>query len=198
MTNQPHDAAGELLACPFCGGRPLAKCLLSGPYISCLQCGGETLCYPTEAQAVAAWNTRIASVPPHPEVAGLVKQLRSQADHYHRLSIHGAAKIYDDSATALSQLAAENAQMTINYNAAEEQRGDAESVARCLSAELDHANGELTDARARIRDLWQHLNMLVNLCDGMDLDQDRGRPTEEEYQDALESARALLAERDLG
>ena len=59
----------DLKPCPFCGAGAYITTLLSGPFVSCFSCGGETRCYPTEIEAVAAWNTR-AGTKAEPENIG--------------------------------------------------------------------------------------------------------------------------------
>lgn len=62
MTDHPLTEV-ELLPCPFCGGEAKLHPTLWGlqPQISC-ECGGKFWAY-TEAQAIAAWNTRSSLQP---------------------------------------------------------------------------------------------------------------------------------------
>lgn len=53
-----NTVSGEMLACPFCGGPARIARLLSGPFVTCAVCGGETLCCTDEAKAIAVWNRR--------------------------------------------------------------------------------------------------------------------------------------------
>lgn len=48
----------ELLGCPFCGGQARVSVLLSGPFVFCTICRGETSCHKTESEAIATWNQR--------------------------------------------------------------------------------------------------------------------------------------------
>lgn len=51
----------ELLPCPFCGGDDvrIAVCMHDSWYYGeCESCGGRTDFYDSQAEAIAAWNTR--------------------------------------------------------------------------------------------------------------------------------------------
>lgn len=62
-------------------------------------------------------------------------------------------------------------------------------AAWCDSARL-HAPQPAPWARATVA---RQLRRLVDVCEGMDLEQQNQRPTEDEYQAALADARAALA-----
>lgn len=47
-----------LLPCPFCGGEAFPNIELTKHWIECRECAAESGCYRTEAEAIAAWNTR--------------------------------------------------------------------------------------------------------------------------------------------
>lgn len=51
----------ELLPCPFCGGEAFPNIELTKHWIECRECAAESGCYRTEAEAIAAWNTRTAT-----------------------------------------------------------------------------------------------------------------------------------------
>ncbi len=83
--------------------------------VFCPRCKNAGPLQATAEFAIAAWNTRIASVPPHPEVAGLVERLKSIAERKVYFADDGNdpaidnAIVINKAATALTQLAAENA-----------------------------------------------------------------------------------------
>ena len=52
----------ELKSCPFCGGEAVLKIGLAertDGEVHCSACGSSTGNYPAEAEAIAAWNTRV-------------------------------------------------------------------------------------------------------------------------------------------
>lgn len=52
----PPDAKAELLPCPFCG----STAFVDGSYdICCDSCGATSHVHDTEADAIAAWNSRV-------------------------------------------------------------------------------------------------------------------------------------------
>ena len=49
----------ELLPCPFCGSnKAFPNIELGKHWVECSECAAESGCYRTEAEAIAAWNTR--------------------------------------------------------------------------------------------------------------------------------------------
>ena len=51
----------KLLPCPFCGGEPIIHESMFGGFTACcseIKCCGLVCRYPTEAEAIEAWNTR--------------------------------------------------------------------------------------------------------------------------------------------
>lgn len=68
----PQPRSPGLKPCPFCGAAARIESLLSGPYVTCIACGGETRCYSTQDQAIATWNRR----PAEAQVEALRKALK--------------------------------------------------------------------------------------------------------------------------
>lgn len=69
MTTEPQGEEGlkaELLGCPFCGAEALFHRIPAGYAVSCSECGARpipnTANRITEAEAIAAWQTRQAAV----------------------------------------------------------------------------------------------------------------------------------------
>ena len=52
------DSNATLLPCPFCGGEAFPNIELRKHWVECRECAAESGCYRTEAEAIAAWNTR--------------------------------------------------------------------------------------------------------------------------------------------
>jgi Lar family restriction alleviation protein len=74
----PNEPTSALLPCPFCGGAAKVDEVAGEmpkfwPTVRCPDCGARVSACHTEAEAIAAWNTR--ATPTDPEVAALVERL---------------------------------------------------------------------------------------------------------------------------
>ncbi len=115
--------------CPFClGEADIERSFVQGhqpkPYVLCGECGSATNCYDTEAEAIAAWNRRIAATRPN---ADNLFAAIAHGDETHRAWLEQAIKDHfagrpvqpsvgngrkDAMAARIAELEAENANLS--------------------------------------------------------------------------------------
>ena len=77
----------ELLPCPFCGSnKAFPNIELGKHWVECSECAAESGCYRTEAEAIAAWNTRAHGTLTAEQVRECVQHVYSEG--YNDGSVH--------------------------------------------------------------------------------------------------------------